>query len=152
MPCKQLSEFLDKNLIWYRSIPHAVAYTAPEIAASAHIPGKQLAKTVILKVDGQLSMLIEPSSYHVNLRRLQDMIKAKSIELASESEFRDRFIDCEIGAMPPFGNLYGMPVYVDRKLAEDGIIAFNAGSHAELLEMRYEDFARLVQPQILNLH
>jgi Ala-tRNA(Pro) deacylase len=150
MPVKQLREFLDKNHVKYVVISHSPAYTAQEIAASAHIPGHELAKTVIVKIDGELAMAVLPASSHVNLDLLGESIGVDHIELADEFEFRDRFGDCELGAMPPFGNLYGMDVYVADELTVDDRIAFNAGSHTELIQLSFEDFDRLAQPKIVR--
>ncbi len=150
MPVKKLKEFLDSNQVKYVTISHSAAYTAQEIAASAHVPGKELAKTVMVKVDGQLAMAVLPASFKVDLQHLKDASGAKSVELANEREFRDMFPGCETGGMPPFGNLYGMEVFVSAKLAEDDEIAFNAGSHTELVKLAYEDFARLVKPKVVH--
>ncbi len=150
MPLTKLKQFLDQNNVQYIVISHSVAYTAQGIAALTHTPGKELAKTVIVKVDGELAMVVLPASYQVDLPRLQSGTKAAAVVLASEREFKDRFPDCETGAMPPFGNLYGMKVYVDPKLREDREIAFNAGSHRELVRMAYADFERVVKPTVLE--
>jgi Ala-tRNA(Pro) deacylase len=132
-------------------ISHSVAYTAQGIAALTHTPGKELAKTVMVMVDGRLAMAVAPASCRVGLYRLKKYLGADSVELASEFEFRDRFPDCETGSMPPFGNLYGMGVFVDQALAEDQEIAFNAGSHRELMRMKFSDFRELVKPAIIPL-
>ena len=150
MPVQTLREFLDRNRIKYVTISHSAAHTAQEVAASAHIPGRAMAKTVIVKLDGRLTMAVLPSSEMVDLELLADAAFAQRAELADEDEFRDRFPDCELGAMPPFGNLYGMDVYVADSLAEDDEIAFNAGSHTEVIRMAYPDYARLVKPRILR--
>ena len=150
MPVQTLREFLDRNRIKYVTISHSAAHTAQEVAASAHIPGRAMAKTVIVKLDGRLAMAVLPSSEMVDLELLADAAFAQRAELADEDEFRDRFPDCELGAMPPFGNLYGMDVYVADSLAEDDEIAFNAGSHTEVIRMAYPDYARLVKPRILR--
>jgi Ala-tRNA(Pro) deacylase len=150
MPVKKLKEFLDSNKVKYVSISHSAAYTAQEIAASAHVPGKDLAKTVMVKIDGKMAMAVLPASYKVDLAHLKEAIGAKAIELAGEREFRDMFPGCETGGMPPFGNLFGMEVYVSAKLAEDQEIAFNAGSHTELLKLAYKDFERLVKPKVVH--
>jgi Ala-tRNA(Pro) deacylase len=134
----------------YVTISHSAAYTAQEIAASAHVPGRELAKTVIVKVDGKMAMAVLPASFKVDLQHLKEAAGAKSVELASEREFRDMFPGCETGGMPPFGNLYGMDVYVSGKLAEDAEIAFNAGSHTELVKLAYKDFDRLVKPKVIH--
>jgi Ala-tRNA(Pro) deacylase len=147
MPSKKLKEFLDKNNIKYVSIKHSLAFTAQEIAASAHIKGKNLAKTVLVKVDGKMIMVVLPASYKVNFDQLREAFGNENVRLANEQEFMDKFPECEVGAMPPFGNLYGLDVYVDESLAEDEEIAFNAGTHTELIQMAYADFERLVQPK-----
>jgi Ala-tRNA(Pro) deacylase len=151
MPVKKLKEFLDSNDIKYLSISHSPAYTAHTIASSAHIPGKELAKTVIVKIDDKIAMAVLPASYRVHLGHLKEALGADHVELATEAEFRDLFPDCEGGAMPPFGNLYGMDVYVAEQLTEDEEIAFNAGSHTELVRMAYKDFASLVEPKVTAL-
>ena len=151
MPLSMLREFLDRNRIQYLVISHSVAYTAQGIAALTHTPGKELAKTVMVMIDGRLAMAVVPASFRVDLYRLKKYLGADSVELASELEFRGRFPDCETGSMPPFGNLYGMDVFVDQTLAEDKEIAFNAGSHRELVRMRFADFRDLVKPVVIPL-
>ncbi|HEX9773000.1 MAG TPA: YbaK/EbsC family protein, partial [Steroidobacteraceae bacterium] len=147
MPFSKLQHLLDANHVKYTRISHSPAFTAQEIAASAHIPGRELAKTVIVDIDGNLAMVVQSASSKVPLGRIKALTGARDVHLAGESEFRDRFPDCELGAMPPFGNLYDMDVYVDDTLAEDDEIAFNAGSHSELIRLSYKDFARLVKPK-----
>lgn len=151
MPLRRLKEFLDSNRIKYVSISHSTAYTAQEIAAAAHIKGKELAKTVMVKIDGKLAMVVVPASSKVDFDLLQDITGAHQVELASEPEFRSLFPECEVGAMPPFGNLYDMDVYVAESLAEDDEIAFNAGSHTELIRLSFHDFERLVRPRIVQV-
>jgi Ala-tRNA(Pro) deacylase len=150
MPATKLKEFLDSHNIKYVSITHSKAYTAQGIAAAAHISGKELAKTVMINVDGQMAMAVLPASEQVNLDALKTPLKAKKVELASERQFRDRFADCELGAMPPFGNLYELKVIVDETLTHDKEIAFNAGTHLELIKLAYSDFAQLAQPTVLR--
>jgi Ala-tRNA(Pro) deacylase len=150
MPTKKLREFLNSQNVPYMTVAHSVAYTAKEIAALTHISNKELAKTVIVRIDGAMAMAVLPASYDVDLVALRAAIGAKSVTLAKESEFKDRFPECDIGAMPPFGNLYGMAVYVDESLTKDKDIAFNAGTHEELLQVSYADFARLVNPTVLK--
>ena len=147
MPSKKLKAFLDENNIKYITIQHSSAYTAQEIAAIAHIPGKDLAKTVILKINGKMAMAVLPASYKVSFDDLKEMLGANEVRLAYEQEFMDKFPDCEVGAMPPFGNIYGMDVYVAESLAEEEEIAFNACSHTELIKMDYSDFEKLVKPK-----
>ncbi len=151
MPAQQLKSFLDSNHVKYTTITHSPEYTAQEIAASAHIPGKDLAKTVIVKVDGEFAMAVLPASMHVSLSRLRTAAGAGNAEIASEEEFEKLFPDCELGAMPPFGNLYDMPVFAATQLAEDDEIAFNAGSHSELVQLAFSDFDKLVHPKVVAL-
>ena len=151
MPVTKLREFLDSHSVRYVTIRHSQAFTAQEIAASAHIPGRELAKTVIAKVDGRMVMAVLPASFKLILELLREAVGADRVELATEREFRDLFPECEVGAMPPFGNLYGMEVFVSRSLAEDEEIAFNAGSHTELVRLSFDDFRRLVEPRITAL-
>jgi Ala-tRNA(Pro) deacylase len=150
MPINKLKEFLDSKRIQYVVISHSPAFTAQQVAASAHVKGKELAKTVIVKIDGNLAMAVLPASQKVDLERLREAAGAEQVELASEREFRDRFPDCDLGAMPPFGNLYGLDVYVADTLTDDEEIAFNAGSFTELVRMAYRDFEQLVQPKVLR--
>lgn len=151
MPIQRLREFLDKNDIRYVVISHSRAYTAGGVAAITHIPGNEIAKTVMVNVDGQLAMAVIPASRHLDLNALRNAVAAKSVSLVAEKEFQDRFPDCEVGAMPPFGVLYDIPVYVDERLAQDLEIAFNAGTHRELLRLAYKDFERLQHPLHLQI-
>ena len=151
MLAQTLKEFLDKQRVKYVTIGHSLAYTAQEIAASAHIHGEDLAKTVIVKIDGEMAMAVLPASFKLNLKKLKKITGAKEVELAAEKEFQDRFPGCALGAMPPFGNLYDMHVYADRALSEDEKIAFNAGSHTELIQLFYKDFERLVTPNVADI-
>ena len=150
MPVNRLKQYLDSFGIRYVVISHSMAYTAQGVAALAHVPGKELAKTVIVKMDGRFAMAVVPASRHVNLAQLKDAVHANRVELAPEEEFQTMFPDCETGAMPPFGNLYDMPVFADESLARDKEIAFNAGSHRELVRLSWEDFSRLVEPIVLS--
>lgn len=151
MPVRKVKEFLDASKVKYVSIQHSVAYTAQEIAASAHLPGKEVAKTVMVKLDGKMSMAVIPASYSVDFDLMKKASGAKTVKLATEDEFKDLFAECDIGAMPPFGNLYDMDVYVGESLAEDDIIAFNAGSHTELIQLAFADFKKLVKPKIAKI-
>lgn len=148
MPLQKLREFLDQNNVKYVSISHSPAYTAQEIAASAHVPGQELAKTVMVKLDGDMAMAVLPASFKVDLDQLRAAVGAEVVELATEDEFKGLFPGCEPGAMPPFGNLWNMPVYACETLADDVEIAFNAGSHTELVRLLFDDFARLVSPKV----
>ncbi len=148
MPARLLREHLDQHNIKYVTIGHSLAYTSQEIAASAHIPGSKFAKTVMVTVDGKMAMAVLPAPYKVDLGELKRVVGGKRIELATEREFEDRFPGCDAGAMPPFGNLYGMDVFADDDLATEPDIVFNAGTHQELIRMAYSDFERLVAPKV----
>lgn len=150
MPIQELREFLDSHFVKYLTISHSPAYTAQEIAAAAHIPGKELAKTVIVKLDGRLAMAVLPATYQIDFDRLKEASGAETVELATEDEFQAHFPTCEVGTMPPFGNLYGMDVFVAEPLTEDDVIAFQAGSHTELIQLPYQDFERLVEPKVME--
>ena len=152
MLAPRLQNFLNDNHVDYKSINHTPAYTAQEIAERAHISGHRLAKPVIIKADDKFIMMIEPADSRLNLKKMQQWLGAKKIELATESEFREWFPECEVGAMPPFGNLYNMEVYMDDWLAKNDTIAFNAGSHEDLIEMSFQDFELLVKPKRLHMH
>lgn len=153
MPAKQLKVFLNSNKVKYVNIKHSPAYTALEIAQSAHISGDELAKTVIVKTnDGTMSMIVMSANDKINFDHLEQVIGDGPLELATEEEFQNKFPGCEVGAMPPFGNLYKMKVFIDDKLTHDENIAFNAGSHSELVRMTYKDYERLVQPQVLTVN
>jgi Ala-tRNA(Pro) deacylase len=151
MPAQKLKRFLDENGIRYVAIQHSPAFTAQEVAASAHIPGRELAKTVMVKLDGAMAMVVLPATKKIDLDQLEQVAGVRTASLASEREFQSMFPDCEPGAMPPFGNLYEMRVLVDELLALDEQIAFNAGTHAELIQMAFDDFRRLVNPTVAPL-
>jgi Ala-tRNA(Pro) deacylase len=150
MPVKALKQFLDQEKVKYVSIIHSTAYTAQEVAASAHIPGKELAKTVIVQLDGQTAMAVLPANRKVVLQDLREVTGADQAKLVPEEQFKQKFPDCEIGAMPPFGNLYGMEVFVAASLANNQDIAFNAGCHTEVIRLAYKDFERLVRPKVVS--
>ncbi len=151
MPVKRLKEFLDKNNIKYIAVFHSHAYTAQEAAESAHVPGRKLAKTVMVKIDGKMAMAVLSASDKVDFKLIQEAAGADKVELAGEDEFADLFPGCEIGAIPPFGNLYEMQVIVDEKLTDQNEIVFNAGSYTELITLHYEDFKRLVKPCVAEI-
>ncbi len=150
MPVSKLKDFLDDNNIKYVTASHSPAYTSHEIAASAHLRAKELAKTVIVKADGRLVMAVLPASHRVKLLELQDALGANQVQLATEDDFKDVFPGCALGAMPPFGNLYGLEVIVAQRLTENAEISFNAGTHTELIKLAYADFERLAKPRILK--
>ena len=147
----RLHYFLDERHGHYTALTHDRTITAQQTAAAANIGARHFAKTVMLKIDGTLAMMVMPASYRVDLLRLSRALGGSTVELAQEDEFREAFPDCELGAMPPFGNLYGIPVYVDARLTGEAEIAFNAGSHTDAVRMPYAEFERLVQPELLYL-
>ena len=151
MPTQKLKQYLDEQNVKYVSIAHSLAFTSLQIAKSADIPTKQMAKTVILKINNQLAMLIIPSAYQVNLEIISQALVGSKVELATESEFSSKFPDCEVGAMPPFGNLYGMDVYIAESVSEHDEIVFNAGTHSEVIKMAYKEYERLVKPTLIVL-
>jgi Ala-tRNA(Pro) deacylase len=146
----KLKEFLDANGVRYDVRSHRTAFTAQEVAAEEHIPGREMAKVVMVRDGGTYLMAVLPAPYHVALVRLGKAAGRTGLRLATEDEFTRLFPGCEPGAMPPFGNLYGIPVWVDESLTEDDEIAFNAGNHEQTVHMKYADFARLVQPWIAS--
>jgi len=150
MPATKLKQFLDDNDVRYVVTTHSLAYTAQEVAASAHVSGRDFAKTVIVKIDGDWAMAVLPANRKVDIQELREITGGDRVKLAAEDEFRDVFPDCEPGAMPPFGNLYGMDVFVAPSLADEEEIAFNAGSHTEIIKMSFGDFERLVKPKVLS--
>ncbi len=145
---EELEAYLRENKVPYQVQHHAVAYTAQEVAASEHVPGRMLAKVVMLTGDGKLSMFVLPAPARVDLEKAAAVLSAKEARLAHEDEFADRFLGCEVGAMPPFGNLYGLPLYVDKSLAQDETIVFEAGTHTDTMSMKYADFERLSNPTV----
>lgn len=150
MAIGNLKEYLNSQGVKYQSILHPRTVTTPETAESTRISGKEMAKTVILKLDGELVMAVLRANQKVNLEDLQDVTGSETVEVASEEEFKNLFPDCEVGAMPPFGNLYGMEVFVCAPLANNEGIAFNAGTHAEVIKMAFSDYMRLVEPKVLD--
>jgi Ala-tRNA(Pro) deacylase len=150
MPINKIKEYLDKHQVKYVSLAHSPAFTSQEIAASAHVSGKVLAKTVMVKADGLLAMVVIPANSHVNFAKLRELMGAKELDLASESEFKEKFAGCEVGAMPPFGPLYGMTVYLSDQIHGENII-FNAGTHSELMQLALADYQRLAEPKVVAI-
>ena len=151
MIAEKVKDYLDQNRVKYVTIRHSLAYTAQEIAASAHISGREIAKTVIIRLDNRMAMAVLPASKRVSLTEIRRIVGSDTATIADEVDFKDLFPGCEVGAMPPFGNLYGLEVFVDPSLTEDDEIAFNAGSHTELIRMAYDDFADLVKPRVVSI-
>lgn len=151
MPATRLKRFLEENHVPFKTIPHYTTYTAQETAASAHVHGREFAKTVMVQIGGETAMVVLPAHKKLHLERLRKLTGRWDVELMSEREFKDQFSDCDAGAMPPFGQLYGMKVYADMALAGEEQIAFNAGTHDEIVQIAYHDFERLVQPTLGEL-
>ena len=147
----KLKEFLDNSLVPYEVLTHPLAFTAQQLAAVQHVKGKQLAKVVVARSGSEFIMIVLPAPYHVGLQRARAVTGRQDLEIAHESEFASLFAGCEPGAMPPFGNLYNVPVWVDESLAQDEEIVFNACTHTQAIKMKYSDFARLVHPTVAIL-
>lgn len=147
--CK-LREYLDENKVQYKVSTHQEVYTAQEVAASLHVPGKDLVKVVIIKTKDKYVMAVLPADHKVNVDKVRTVLHDPEARLATEGEFKNLFPDCVVGAMPPFGNLYNVGVYVDKSLTEDEEIVFQAGSHVETVRMKYSDFDRLVGPEVID--
>ncbi len=147
---RKLKALLESEGVKYEILQHAPTFTAMETAHATHVAGKELAKSVIVRIDGVLSMAVVPATHWADLEKIELLTGADLVSLAEEHEFEDLFPDCEPGAMPPFGELYGLDVYVHDALTNDKMIAFNAGSHTELVQMSYFDFERLVHPKVLT--
>jgi Ala-tRNA(Pro) deacylase len=149
---KRLKDYLDRHRVSYEVLTHPEAYTAPKIAQTLHVPGKELAKVVIVKVGERFAMTVLPANWKVDVKRLKEVFETSHVRLATEDEFRGLFPDCQVGTMPPFGNLYGLEVYVDRSLTEDEEIVFQAGTYVDAVKLKYRDFAGLVQPKVAEFH
>ena len=148
---QQVREFLDRERVAYQVVAHEKAFTAQGVAATLHVSGWTFAKTVILKTrDGRLVMAVLAGPHNVNLKAARAVV-GSDVDLAPEAEFAPKFPGCELGAEPPLGNLYGLPVYVDEALSKDPEIVFNAGTHTEAIRMTYADYERLVRPVVGRL-
>lgn len=149
MACKdQLEHYLREQGVSFQAQQHPIAYTAQDVAAKEHVPGKLVAKVVVVFADTRPVMLVLPAPYRVDLNRIGQALGSKEVRLADEVELRALFPDCDVGAMPPFGALYQLPVYVDQSLEEDEYIVFPVGSHTETMRLAYADFARLAKPTV----
>lgn len=146
----RLKEHLEANHVRYEVHPHAEAFTALEVARADHVPASEMAKVVMLRSGDEFLMAVLPAPYKVDLTRLRRSARRPELHLATESEFTHLFPECEAGAMPPFGNLFGLPVWVDEPLARQDEIVFNAGTHSQTVHMAYADFERLVHPQVAS--
>lgn len=148
---RRIQEFLDGSHVRYVTIRHSPAYTASQVAESIHIPGKRLAKVVVAVADGRLAMVVVPSTKDMDMTRLQEETRARDVRLADEAEFANRFEGCKLGAVPPFGNLFGIETYLDRSFLSESQIAFNAGTHTDVIVMDSTDYLHLVRPRIVPI-
>lgn len=146
----RLIEFLDKSAVHYEVSEHKPAFTAQQMAAEEHEPGKYVAKPVVVKVDGDYVMCVVPACYNIDLKALKSQLKAKSVELAKEKDMGKIFGDCELGAQPPFGNLYDLPTIIDKTLEKDDHITFQGGTHEKAIRMSMDDYRNLVSPKVLE--
>jgi Ala-tRNA(Pro) deacylase len=144
----KLKEYLDSNKVNYDVLTHEISYTAQDTAAAAHVPGKELAKSVVVSADDRFVLAILPAPRKIDLERLKETLQARDVRLAHESEFSSLFPGCDRGAMPPFGNLYGIDIFVDESLTRDEEIVFNACTHTDAIRMKYRDFERLAGPKV----
>lgn len=145
---QRIRDFLDSQDVSYESLHHPQAFTGQEVAHSLHISGKHCAKTIVLDGDGKLRMAVIPASNRLNLQELRAAMEVNRLEMLPESELVKLFPDCDRGAIPPFGNLYGVDVWVDRAVSDSGEIVFCAGTHEDCLRMKYSDFAKLAKPRL----
>jgi Ala-tRNA(Pro) deacylase len=151
MKCQEhLEQYLRERQVGYQIQHHPLAYTAQQIAECEHVSGKKVAKSVAVVADGSTALLVLPASHHVDLSKVRDVLNARDVHLVSEEGLINIFPDCEVGAMPPFGNLYNLPVYVEQSLTRQESIVFPIGTHTETMSLHYADFARLVQPTVAN--
>ena len=148
---QKLEAYLRAQGVPYKRQQHRRAFTAHEVAASEHLPDDMVAKVVIVFADADMVMLVLPASRQADLTKVAAALGAKRAWLADEHAFATVFPDCDIGAMPPFGNLYNLPVYVDRTLSTDETIVFQAGTHTDTMRMGYANYARLVHPTVVDI-
>jgi Ala-tRNA(Pro) deacylase len=150
MAKEKIEAYLRENSVKYEIQKHPLAYTSQRVAQSEHIPGKIVAKVVVVLADGEMALLALPAPLHVDLKKAATALGADEVRLANEDEFAGRFPDCEVGAVPPLGSLYGLPLYVDQALADDERIVFDAGTHTDTISVTYEDFARIAKPEVAD--
>jgi len=143
-------KFLKKSKVKYEVTKHKPAFSAQEMAAVEHEPGKYVAKPVIVRADGKYVMCVLSACYKIDMRALKKQLGAKKVSLAEEKEMGKLFDDCDLGAEPPFGNLYDLPTVIDKALEKDDHITFQAGSHEKAIRMSMDDYRKLVNPQVLE--
>lgn len=147
----KLKAFLDKEKVSYEVLQHSTAFTAQEIAGAQHVPGKQAIKSVIVKVDGRFAMVVLPAIHMLDLKKFKEVVKAKDVGLATEGDLSKLFPDYDIGAEPPFGQLYGLEVYADKDLDANLQVIFNAGTHTDTVRIKYSDYLRIVKPKVVAI-
>lgn len=147
---ERLAAYLQDQGVDFSMHHHPRAYTAQEIAAAEHVSGHRFVKVVMVKDEDGLAMMCLPASSDVDLDAVAELLGNDEVRLADEDEFAPVFEDCEVGAMPPFGNLYDVPVYMDEALEQDDKIVFNGGTHRETFEIKVDDFERLVHPKVAH--
>ena len=147
----EVKEFLKSSGVSYETSKHVPAFTAQGMAAVEHEPGRYVAKPVIVRADDRYLMCVLPAPCHVDLIKLKSQLAAETVELAQESEIGELFPGCDLGAEPPFGNLYELPTLMDKALENDDHILFQAGTHEEAIRMSMADYRRLVEPRIMDL-
>ena len=151
MPMNRIKQFLIENTVKYTTIEHSPAYTAMEIAESSHISGRKMSKTIIFRADDQLCMAVVPANFWVDCASLKKITRSSFVEIAQEKDFAELFPECELGAMPPFGTLFGMITFFDEKLLDTPLLSFNAGSHSQVMQMQTNDYLSLCNPVIVNI-
>jgi Ala-tRNA(Pro) deacylase len=143
-----MEQYLRENGVGFEVMAHSQAFTMQEVAAALHIPGRQVAKVVMVRASGQNAMLVLAAPDRLDFNEVGRMLGSSEARLAKEEEFAGLFPDCDTGAMPPFGNLYDVPLYVDRFLADEPVVVFRVGSHGETMKLAYDDYSRLAQPRV----
>jgi Ala-tRNA(Pro) deacylase len=148
MIASSVSEFLRTHGVPFSVVTHRTAFTAQEEAAVSHVPGRRWAKTVVCVADSDPVLAVLPAHYSIDVERLRVIVGATALRLANEVELAPLYPECELGAMPPLGPLYGQRVFVDQSLMDDTEILFNAGTHTDAVRMKLDDFTRLVHPVV----
>jgi Ala-tRNA(Pro) deacylase len=146
----KLREFLDQHGVGYTHHAHPLAYTAREVAQAEHVPTHEVVKTLVYLGDDGYGMAVLCADCMADLHELRTALGMSRLRLATETEMAELFPDCELGAMPPFGNLFSLPVYVDSRVAGEETITFNAGTHRDVIHMRFRDYEELVKPTLLH--
>lgn len=147
---QKLEEYLKKSHVWYEVRQHPITMTSEELAQRENVDGHQVAKVVVMREGGKYFMIVLPASYFVDMKEVRRATGHPNMHFATESELETAFPDCEVGAMPPLGNLYDMPIFAEKALAEDDIIEFNGGTHEDAIRMKYKDWEKMTHPQLMH--